>query len=70
MIKLLVSVVICSLEEHFLGLSGQLVLFVQLDASLDLLHVTLLGTHFALSDCLFLRFFLSLEVTLGLEVAL
>ena len=70
MIKLLVGVDICSLEEHFLGLSGQLVLFMHLDASLDFLHVALLGSHFALSNRLFLHFLFSLEVTLGLKVAL
>ena len=69
-VQLLVSIVVGCLDEHLLGLSGQLVLIVHLDASLQLFVVALLGPNMAILDRLFLLLIGLLIVSLSLQVAL
>ena len=69
MIELLVGVIVGRLEEHFLRLLSQLVLFIKLDAILYQLDVTLLLTQLASLDGLLFDLFCGLEINLCLQVS-
>ena len=68
MVDFLVSVKVGGLKEHLLRRTGISVLILHLDASVKLLGVDLLGTHFAILYRLPFHLVLLLEIALSLQV--